>query len=228
MTDDSLEKRASLTLEHVHNLVRNGEEKEAKGQIQDIIDNCKHILKNDRQGVNSEKNKVLIIGIMFRGLQNFIDLSETINSPNWITQPILVEKAWIQMWDCKERLEYISNFCFENTLDWVFSTIESLNKTFLDKFGPGIYFSAEFLVEQSACSICKKDFRSCEHISGRIYDGILCSIIIQRFQGKGVSIVENPEDPRCRIWPWKVEGNNINWICIMTDFKLDDFIDEIN
>ncbi len=227
MTQKKLKESAYLTLQKWHSFACLGKTSRARSEAQFIIDMCKGVLKSVKRDLDPEnRNKALIFGILFRGLQDFIDLSETTDLPNWIKQPNLVEKTWTYMWDCKERIEYVSNFCHHKTLDWVINEVESLEKVFLASFGPGLYSSTEILAKREICNVCKKDFRSCEHMAGGIYDGVRCAIVPQGIQLRSVSIVPAPEDPRCRIWPWQLEENRIIGTCLITTFCLDDFMDE--
>jgi len=227
MIATEIEEVALIALHEWHSLISTGQIKKVRDKAQVIVDKCKSLLKDIELGEIPEKcNKALILGILFRGLQDFIDLSETINPPNWKNEPSLIEKAWIQMWDCKERIEYASHFYNERILDWVLRKIDSLEQDFLANFGTGLYSSPEILIKREICSICNNDFRSCEHISGGIYNGLRCVSIPQDFELRSVSIVEVPEDPRCRIWPWQLkEGENK---VIDTCIRLDDFMNELD
>lgn len=227
MTDKKLEKSAFFALKNWYSFVDSGKKKQARDQAQLVINMCKNVLKNVRRGVDPEnRNKALCFGILFRGLQDFIDLTEITDAPHWITEHALIEKAWTKMWDCKERVEYASYFCHERTIEWVLSRIEFSEKVFFTAFGPGLYSSSEIIAKQEICNVCKKDFRSCDHIAGGIYDGIRCVAKPKDIQLRRVSIVQAPEDPRCRIWPWQLREDNTMETCIMTAFRVDDFIDE--
>ena len=224
MTDKELEEIAFVTLKKWYSLICARKRKQAREQAKLVINMCKSIIKDLKQDVDC--NKALIFGILFRGLQDFTDLSETTELSTWKAEHKLIEKAWGQMLDCKERIEYVSNFCHEETLDWVLNKIKCLEKTFLNAFGPGLYSSPEIIAKREICNVCKKDFRSCEHILGNIYDGIRCVTIPQDIQFRSVAIVQVPEDPRCRIWPWQLREDKVIETCIVTTFRLDDFMDE--
>jgi len=227
MTNKKLEKSAFFALKNWYSLIDSGNKKQARDQAQLVINMCKNVLKSVRCGVDPEnRNKALCFGILFRGLQDFVDLTEITDVPDWITEHALIEKAWTKMWDCKERIEYASYFCHERTIEWVLSRIEFLEKVFFTTFGPGLYSSPEIIAKQEICNVCKNDFRSCDHIAGRIYDGIRCLVKPKDIQLRRVSIVEAPKDPRCRIWSWRLREDNTTEICIMTTFRMDDFIDE--
>jgi hypothetical protein len=228
ITDKKLKHTTLLILKKWYSLAENGELMRAKGQAQIGLNICKSVIKCAKLDVDTEcRNKALVIGILFHGLKDFIELAETTCLPGWETKNELIEKAWEQMWDCRDRIEYASNFCHAKILDWVFSKIKSLEEYYLNRFGHGFYFSPEIFIKRELCSICNNDFRSCEHITNGIYNGVRCVVIPQDFEPRSVSIVTVPEDPRCRIWPWKIKENRIAQSCIMSFFRIDDFVYEL-
>lgn len=66
-------------------------------------------------------------------------------------------------------------------------------------FPPQIYLSPGLLVHQFLCSICGEDYRECNHIAGLPYWGQICSRIIHDATAREVSVVDEPEDKKCRI-----------------------------
>lgn len=195
-----------------------------------VINRCKEIIKNDNCSDSELKNKALVVGILFRGIQNLIELHELTKSSNWTSQPKIVEKAWISLCDCKERINYASNCIASNCLTDLQNRIKYFENAFLEKYGHGVYMSPEILIKTLRCNICNKDLTSCEHISGAIYNGALCTGVVEEIIPENVSIVDNPKDFRCRIWPWNVnkmsENDSSNTVraAILSSFRLDDFI----
>lgn len=61
-----------------------------------------------------------------------------------------------------------------------------------------VFFSTGMIVKASECSICGKEYRDCEHIKGRIYNGEFCTRGIKDCELQEVSVVEDPADKRCR------------------------------
>jgi hypothetical protein len=53
--------------------------------------------------------------------------------------------------------------------------------------------------------------------------------MVQNVRLRNVSIVTDPIDPRCMIWPWQVndEEKTIEACQIMTAFRLDDFLGKV-
>jgi hypothetical protein len=60
-------------------------------------------------------------------------------------------------------------------------------------------FSPGFIVKVAECSICRNDPDSCEHITGHVYDGVLCVRVIKDGEIFEVSLVSRPSQPDARI-----------------------------
>lgn len=66
-----------------------------------------------------------------------------------------------------------------------------------------MYNSWELDIAGLRCNICARDTRLCDHVAGRWYEGIEChGTAYGPFTFVRSAIVSNPDDPRCRIWPW--------------------------
>jgi hypothetical protein len=179
-----------------------GDRIEAKNLLQETIRKCITKFQRIEPGINPEKrDKLLIFAILFRGLLDYLELLETLSAHDWYKKPKFVEKAWIQLCDCKDRLRYVSRFHSNRTIDTVIKSIEYTEQTFEKNFDNGLYLSIDVTAEKELCNICRKDIRTCSHIVGRIYDGNICKPMPQNLRGRAVALVENPADPRCRIWP---------------------------
>ena len=61
-------------------------------------------------------------------------------------------------------------------------------------------FSIACLVRQSTCSICKNSYFDCNHLSGQIYDDVMCVNSINDANLIEVSVVKNPVNPHCKIF----------------------------
>ena len=62
-----------------------------------------------------------------------------------------------------------------------------------------IGFSVGMFIEQSECSICGADPATCQHITGRTYDGEFCARKITKGRVTEVSLVGRPAQPDARI-----------------------------
>lgn len=232
MNDKEFDDKVSNSYDACVSLLLKEEFEESKNITNDVINTCKLILKDDKCIVEDTKNKALVAGILFRGIQNLISLHAIANSSDWISQPKIVEKAWILLCDFRERINYVSNYNAFYDLNILIERIRYFENAFLDKYGYGLYVSPEMNIKRLKCNICGEDFSICDHNARIIYNGILCMGIADEMIAKGVSIVDNPKDYRCRIWPWNIENSNELessskfTVIALTLFKLDDFVDE--
>ncbi len=78
--------------------------------------------------------------------------------------------------------------------------LHELENFFVENFGKGMYSSIGLIAVKYICSICKKDTRSCCHISGRIYKGQICYSQPVNERIDHVALVREPTRSRCRIW----------------------------
>jgi hypothetical protein len=62
-----------------------------------------------------------------------------------------------------------------------------------------IGLSIGFIVRRVECSICSQDPVSCEHVTGRTYDGQLCQRILTEVEPFEISLVDRPAQPDARI-----------------------------
>ncbi|MGC8757996.1 MAG: hypothetical protein ACP5QX_06055 [Caldisericaceae bacterium] len=73
-------------------------------------------------------------------------------------------------------------------------------------FPPQIFFSPGFIIIESKCSICGKEYGECEHIVGKAYMGQMCNRIITETDLKEVSVVEEPANKHARILTFTDNG----------------------
>ena len=74
----------------------------AKRIAKRVVNYCKNIVLG---GKDSQKKVALIVGIFFRGLEEFTILLKITNSSEWFKVPETVEKAWILLQNCKDRFK---------------------------------------------------------------------------------------------------------------------------
>jgi len=74
-------------------------------------------------------------------------------------------------------------------------------------FPPQLFLSVGGVAESSECSICNADYRKCDHIAERIYNGKFCSRIVTKMALNEVSVVKNPANRKCRITSFP-DGND--------------------
>lgn len=72
------------------------------------------------------------------------------------------------------------------------------------------YLSASSIIEGGQCSVCGKDFDTCEHIEEMVYCGIACKRVNPKIlECNHVALVENPEDRRCIITEFEMTKGKI-------------------
>jgi hypothetical protein len=60
-------------------------------------------------------------------------------------------------------------------------------------------FSIGAVVRRSRCSICDKDYVSCNHVGGREYDGVQCRVHLDELDPAEISIVKDPVQPLAKL-----------------------------
>jgi hypothetical protein len=73
--------------------------------------------------------------------------------------------------------------------------ISYLNKLLLLEkvlFPPHLFFSPGFLIKSSICTICGKEYGTCDHLKGLPYMGEICAREIVDMEIQEISIVEDP------------------------------------
>lgn len=166
--------------------------------------------------------------VLFKALQDYIRLCYLTEDKLWYKQHKLIEKIWSKKCDCSDRLETILDCYSGEIVDKVLVFLSKLEEVFKKEFGDGLYNSIGLTVDKLLCSICGKDTRGCEHLYGRLYDGKICRYKPLNIQIDHVSLVINPKDKRCRVWPWQVKKDGTVRTIAFTLFRVDDFLSEGN
>ncbi|NEQ55275.1 MAG: hypothetical protein F6K11_35020 [Leptolyngbya sp. SIO3F4] len=176
-------------------------------------------------------NKLLMLLVFFKGLHEYVQLCQITGDRNWYEEQETVEKVWIKLCDCRERLHFSSQYCQGEAINRVLSDLDGLEGFFQEAFGNGSYLSPGIVADMSLCSICNQDCRACSHVAGRLYNGEICSYQPVNPHCDHVALVKIPKDLRCRIWSWQIKDNDdesitIERACILTSFSVDDFLQD--
>ena len=192
--------------------------------LDEFLEECKNILSSSDDG--KEKNYALLSGILIRGMQNLTCLCKLLTDHDWIHNTSKVEKAWENLCDAQDRLSFIDKSIDLSNYTQLLGRLNIIHDHFINLWGEGLYMSPEIIIGKELCSICHTNIKSCDHIPGYLYNGTRCSSIPKDVSLKSISIVPNPVDRRCRIWPWNWDNDNNTFRAIvMTSFILDDFVD---
>ncbi|TWT55488.1 hypothetical protein [Allorhodopirellula solitaria] len=148
-----------------------------------------------------EEEYILGCRVLLNALRDLANIGLTTRHPDWIKYPKAVEVCWDLSHDARERLTSYSGIDLDFARRWATRATE-LIQDIDSAFGPGLYCSWEMEFDGLICSICGNDVRGCEHIPGKRYGRKRCALTPKGGQPRAIAIVENPRDPRCRIWPW--------------------------
>lgn len=202
-------------------------------KIDDAINLCEANIKTYKEihvNLSYENNElfktVLVLAIIFKGLQEFSFLLNFINSENWHTNTDKLEYYWCKVFDSKDRLNYTKSYCKSPIIDSVIREIIDIENHFNDIFGKGLYSSPEIVMDKFICNICNIDTRGCLHIEGNIYGSKICRYKAVNPRLRAVALVEKPRDPRCRIWSWNLKEDNTLETAVLVAFTPDDFLHE--
>jgi hypothetical protein len=204
---------------------------EAERIAGELVARCKEVAQDSAVPLPApagEKNGAVVVGILARGLQGYVDVLRFRSAPNWHAAPANVEAMWSALCDAVARLDHAAAYLNHPTLDSSLRTLAAVREEIDSRFGRGVYVSPVLVVEKFLCSVCGEDHRRCAHIVNRLYGGVRCIKVPTRLlRLASVDIVEVPEDPRCRIWPWNRTDDPPGFknICVITSFRPDDYLD---
>lgn len=193
-----------------------------------VVDLKSQLLTKPANWSESELNQAFIAAVLCRAIYDYSFLVEEIIHAGWVSDHDKVIRIWRRFCDYRERFEFAHGSCQGPIIDQISRFLEEVERVFLINFGPGTYMSPTLVIDELSCSICNRDLRGCEHLSGSIYAGRLCRGVARKFRlpenGNVGSLVSVPRDPRCRIWPWQANDDTWN-ILFLSTFKFDDFME---
>ncbi|MCG3180146.1 MAG: hypothetical protein BIFFINMI_02501 [Phycisphaerae bacterium] len=226
---DEIQAWASDCLDAIETDFHDADFDAANMRCKTAVKHCATMLASDMGSDGALRTIALIAGILFRGLADCVHAAHVTARVGWIQSPKVVEEVWQVLWDAKERISYAMAGCTHAFPQWCLERIDAVINHIKESFGDGPYVSPEIVCKQLRCSICGQDMRSCTHLPGSIYQGRLCVGIPGEFETiRFVSMVDDPKDPRCRVWPWNVEADDNGTIKVvdttmLCSFRLDDF-----
>lgn len=203
---------------------------QSKKIAEKMVECCKEIKKNPNIPEDAQ-NEITILAIFFKGLEELSELLIIQDVKDWMTDTKKIQNVWYLLQNSEDRLN-ASIRLLSIKPEIVASIKKSIGDTeqlFLKYFGPGLYSSPEILIKKTECSICHSDFRKCDHFQGVIYNGELCKMMGVEIEFHGSSLVTEPRDRRCRIWPFNTEKEENGGLLIkdsvmLTTFSIDDFL----
>lgn len=108
------------------------------------------------------------------------------------------EKAWINLIDSQEYIS-VARRCIEPEHT---KNIEKLQDRLYEieenAFPPMTFNSIGAIFEGGKCSVCGQLYKSCDHLDGFVYCGVLCYVFDKKIvEFNHTAIVKNPRDRRC-------------------------------
>lgn len=205
-----------------------GETESIRSFLIATIQDIRNELKEHRENYTEQENNTnYIAAVSFRGVLDYVNLLEMTSRPNWERDPKSLEKVWIRLWDCKERIEAHNPGLAGAYIDGIKDFLNHLFEYYFSCFGPGMYMSPDLKVKLRLCTVCGNNIKKCDHVPGRLYNGEMCRQLLTDVEARSVSLVSNPRDPRCRIWPWNMESDGESCqVLVLALFSVDDFLQD--
>ena len=206
-----------------------GDAPSARVAAASAVDICSHSLNGGGSLLSGkEKSKTLIRGILAAACRDISDCDHVIRQVNLGGQEI--ERLWNRIVDSMERLEYVQLRLDGAEVEQLIERAVGLRDEFDARFGTGLYANPEIVVQRELCSICDDDFRKCNHVEGRVYDGVLCRRLAGDAVVRSVTFVKQPVCLRCRVWPgtWDEKTKQYSFVEVLNSFRLDDLSDPKN
>jgi hypothetical protein len=208
--------------------LESGDAPKARQAAASAVELCEHSLNGGGSLLTGkEKSKTLIRGILAAACRDIADCGDLLQQPN--LQGGEVEKLWNRIVDCLERLEYVQLRLDGAEVGQLIDRAHFLREQFDARFGTGLYANPEIVVRRELCSICNDDFRKCNHVAGRVYDGVLCRRLAEDAAVKSVTFVKQPVCLRCRVWPgtWDEKTKQYSFVEVLNSFRMDDLSDPL-
>jgi hypothetical protein len=207
-------------------LIAKGNATRARSTIASTIVCCRHVLERPSSPLSVlEKSNLMIMAIFCVACRDYADCHQY--SDRVLLNSSETELLWGHLIDCLDRLKFVTPSIQGPVVRWLINRASELENNLQKQFGPGLYCSPEIVLKEELCSICNEDFRRCAHQSGKIYNGSVCQRIARIESVRGVGLVTDPVDRRCRIWPWNTDKHKriLTSVTIITAFNASDLSD---
>lgn len=164
-------------------------------------------LKNYHDLSNRLRGQIYNIDSLMSELRMYLELKDKKMSEAWSS---LIDSQMNNMWAMR------SHDVFNSNLQYRSARLEAMERVF---FPPQVFFSTGTIVKSSKCTICNSDYNDCDHVKGRIYNGEICTRIIEECELLEASVVKNPADKNCRaisIGDGDEQRDTLTWRVIRT------------
>jgi hypothetical protein len=203
-----------------------GRFEEARHTAASATAQCKAGLNGAGQGATAkERSKTLIRGILCAACRDIADSALLMSRTRLDGKE--PETIWNQLINSLERLRYVDGRMEGPLVEKLIAQANQMKDRFDERFGQGLYAKSEVFIARELCSICNDDFRRCEHLAGRLYDGVMCKRVAENPEIRSLSFVRQLSDFRGRLWPWNWDEQQKRYSteAILASCQLDDLSD---
>jgi len=192
-----------MKLDEIILFLRNVKDRKSGPEIIEKIEKALNEIKADYVKKDDQLNakniwcyeRILNIQVLF------IEAFEQMKSKNFFD-------SWRTLENCEKLLENLTqHFSIdENDDEYYLNFIEKNVRKFQSLFPYKLFMSTEILYNKQECSICGKEIRIrdyCGHEVGEIYDGKMCTRIIQDFELGAVALTDSPRYKYTVLFPSK-------------------------
>ena len=157
-------------------------------------------MSDDENGAN-----VAFVFLQFvKGVRSYLSL--------WIDlKQGRADEAWESLISAQNAIALGTRFSDKDSFSHLRARLQVLEECL---FPPQLFMSSAHTFQWGECSICGQIYGECDHVTGRLYNGELCAIIVHDICNVDhVAIVRNPSDKFLRLPAWPEHGGAL---CTLT------------
>lgn len=179
-------------------------QKKEEKTLNAFIQKAKNIRKtNIKSYSEAELNLILCLIMSTEALLNEISMLINLKEGN-------MDAAWNHLIYAQNKTSIVAcnhPLNNENNLKGYLARLDAYEKVIFPKM---MFASTGSIILETKCSICKDDYEECDHMKGKMYNGVLCLREIHKFELEEVSIVDKPANKLCRITTIQRNGKNVD------------------
>ena len=176
------------------------------------LKNIIQILKNVRINYRNRNNSFINYHLEFYTYFGKITCDEKLLNKLWCLKAIFnIQKKYTESFLKMKNGQYYSAWCLLGEIEGIYNSLRRVyysesdeffinfiydyTKKFQKFFPYTLFLSPEFHVKKYRCNICGKTYtfrKNCEHEVGKVYNGKMCSKVIEDCKITSVSLVKNP------------------------------------
>jgi len=176
------------------------------------LKNIIQILKNIRINFRSRNNTYIKYHLEFYTYLGEMNGDEKLLNKLWCLKSIFtIQNKYVESFVKLKNKQYYPAWCLLGEVEGIYNSLRKVyysesdeffinfiytyTKKFQKFFPYNLFYSPEFHVKKYRCNICGKPYtfkKNCEHEVGKLYDGKMCSKVIEDCEITSISIVDNP------------------------------------